>query len=244
MPSRSRMIDEKIKQIVSRKAQFENELKEAGLELERLQNAAVKRTTDTDSITAAHTKVNAIQQTISAFDLQIAALDADLISQKKLETKKEIFSKIKLLDDDAEKAGKRLIELFPDIENLSYSRCVEMFSLRATIADLKFEFGSHISALLPDVNKLKSRDLPEVQSELDAVIAELENTCKLAVLRSDVGLSDRSYATDDQHAFRLPDNDLGSLVWLLIRTFGEREQEKARLSMPEKKTGFWNRFKD
>jgi hypothetical protein len=242
MPSRIRIIDEKIKQIVSRKAQFENELKEAGLELERLQIAIVKGTADSDSLVAPTIKVNTIEQTIKAFDLQLAALDADLIAQKKLETKKEIFLKIKVLDDDAERAGKRLIELFPDIENLSYSRCVEMFSLRATIADLKFEFGSHIFALLPDVNKLKSRDLPELQSELDAVIAELENTCKLAVLRSDVGLSDRSYATDDQHAFRLPDNDLGSLVWLLIRTFGEREQEKARLSIPEKKTSFFRQM--
>jgi hypothetical protein len=244
MPIKSRMIEEKLNEVSDRKRQFEDELQTAALDLETLQKQVIKGTANTDALVTAQIKLNTIEQTIKAFDLQLAALDADLIAQKNLETKKEIFLKIKVLDDDAERAGKRFAELFPDIENLSYSRCVEMFSLRATIADLKFEFGSHIFALLPDVNKLKSRDLPELQSELDAVIAELENTCKLAVLRSDVGLSDRSYATDDQHAFRLPDNDLGGLVWSLIRTFGEREQEKARLSIPEKKTGFWSRFKD
>ncbi len=244
MPSRSRTIQEKITELASRKAQFESELESANLELERLQIATVKGTANTDALVTAQIKVNTIEQTIKAFDLQLAALDADLIAQKNLETKKEIFSKIKVLDEDAEKAGRRFIELFSDVEKLSYLRFVEMFLLCATIADLKFQFGTHVNSLIPDSYKLKHRNLPEVQSELDAVIAELENTCKLSVLRSDVGFSDRSYATDSDSAFRLPDNDLGRLIWQSIRAFGEHHQGKARLSIPEKKTGFWNRFKD
>ncbi len=238
MPSRSRIIDEKIKQIVSRKAQFENELKEAGLELERLQKAVVKGTVSTDALVAAQIKLNTIEQTISAFNSQIQTLETDLISQKKLETKKEIFSKIKVLDDDAEKAGRHFIKLYSDTENLSYARFAEMSSLAAGIADLKADFGRYVDLLVPGAYKLKSLDLPEVRAELDNLIGELQNICELSVLRSDSGFSARSYATDSDSAFRLPAVPLSDWIWLSIRRIREREQEKPP---PEKKRGFWGK---
>jgi hypothetical protein len=232
------MIEEKIKEFASRRAQFESELVTANMELERLQSAIVKGTADTDSLVAAQTRVNAVSQTITAFDSQLAALETDLIYQKSLETKKEIFSKIKVLDDDAEKAGSRFIEFYSDTKNLSYARFAEMASLIAGIADLKADFGRYVTSLIPDVNKLKSYDLPEVQTELDNLISELQNTCKLSVLRSDVGFSVFGYPTDSNSAFRLPDVPLSDWIWLSIRRIREREQEKPA---PEKKRGFWDR---
>jgi DNA repair exonuclease SbcCD ATPase subunit len=234
------MIEEKLKEVSDRKRQFEDELKTAALDLETLQKAVIKGTASTDALVAAQTRVNAISQTISAFDSQLAALDADLIAQKKLETKKEIFSKIKVLDDDAEKAGRHFIELYSDTENLSYARFAEMASLAAGIADLKADFGRFVGSLVPNVDKLKSRDLPEVQTELDNLIGELQNICELRVLRSD-SFSNRSYPTDSDSAFRLPAVPLSDWIWTSIRRIREREQEKPT---PEKKTGFWNRFRD
>ncbi len=239
MPIKSRMIDEKIKELASRKAQFESELVTASLELERLQSAVVKGTADTDSLVAAQTRVNAMSQTISAFDSQLAALDADLISQKKLETKKEVFSKIKVLDDDAEKAGRHFIKLYSDTENLSYARFGEMASLVARIADLKADFGRCVNLLIPNVDKLKSRHSPELETELDNLIAELQNICKLSVLRSDTGFSARSYPTDSDSAFRLPNVPLSDWIWTSIRRIREREQEKLTT---EKKTGFFQQM--
>ncbi len=243
MPARHRVIEDKIKEIVARKAQFENELKEAGSELERLQNAVVKGTADTDSLVAAQIKVNTIEQTISRFDLQLHALDADLISQKELDRRKEIFSKIKILDDEAEKAGRRFIELYSAIKLLSYARFVEMGLLVANIEKLKSEFGQHISALIPDVNKLKRLDLPELQNELDTLIADLQkNDCKLSVLRASGLFSSREYVTDDDHAFRLPENDLSGWIWLSIRAVREYEQQQNFADA--EKTGMFQRILD
>jgi hypothetical protein len=234
MPVKSRTIQEKITELASRRAQFENELVTASLELERLQSAIVKQTTDTDSVVVAQTKVNVIQQTITAFDLQLAALETDLIAQKSLETKKEIFSKIKVLDDEAEKVGSRFIELYSAIKLLSYIRFVEMAGIIASIEQLKSEFARYIVQLIPDVNQLKRNVLPELENELNDLLAELQkNDCKLSVLRAS-GLPLRfEYVTDAEHAFRLPENDLKDLIWLSIRTFGEYEQQQ-NLVGPEK----------
>ncbi len=237
MPIKSRMIEEKIKELASRKAQFENELESANLELERLQSAIVKGTADTDTLVAAQTKVNVIQQTIAAFESQFHALDADLVAQKNLEMKKEVFSKIKILDDDAEKAGRHFIKLYSDTESLSYARFAEMASICARIADLKADFGRCVNSLIPNVDKLKSRHSPELETELNDLISELQNTCKLSVLRSDVGFSARSYPTDSDSAFRLPNVPLSDWIWTSIRRIREREQEKLTT---EKKTGFWD----
>jgi hypothetical protein len=242
MPIKSRMLEEKLKEVSDRKRQFEDELKTAALDLETLQKQVIKGTADSDSLVAPTIKVNTIEQTIKAFDLQLHTLEADLISQKKLETKREIFSKIKLLDDDAERAGKHFIKLYSDTENLSYARFAEMSLLAAEIADLKADFGRCVDLLIPGAYKLKSLDLPEVRAELDAVIGELENTCKLSVLRSDSGFSSRSYATDSDSAFRLPDVPLSDWILLGIRRIREREQEKERFPMPEKKTGFFQQI--
>jgi hypothetical protein len=241
MPVKSRMIEEKINEILSRKTQFESELKEAGSELERLQNAVVKGTADTDSLVAVQIKVNTIEQTISRFDSQLHALGADLIVQRDLEKRKEIFSKIKLLDDEAEQNGIRFTGLYTDIESLSYVRFVEMSALLAKIAGLRAEFGRYVAALIPNVYKLKSRDMPELRSELDNLIAELQNTCRLSVLRSDGLFDDRAYVTDDGYAFRLPENDLGEWIWLSIRVIREREQQKQRGLPVTEKAGFFSK---
>jgi hypothetical protein len=238
MPIKSRMIEEKIKEVSDRKRQFEDELKTAALDLETLQKQVIKGTANTDALVTAQIKVNTIEQTIKAFDLQLHTLEADLISQKKLETKREIFSKIKLLDDDAEKAGRHFIKLYSDTENLSYARFAEMSSLAAGIADLKADFGRYVDLLVPGAYKLKSLDLPEVRAELDNLIGELQNICELSVLRSDSGFSARSYATDSDSAFRLPAAPLSDWIWLSIRRIREREQEKPP---PEKKRGFWGK---
>jgi DNA anti-recombination protein RmuC len=227
MPAKYRLIEEKIKEILSRKTQFESELKEAGSELERLQNAVVKGTADTDSLVAVQIKVNAIEQTVRTFNLQLQALDADLIVHRQLEKKKEIFSKIKALDDQAEKAGNRFIELYSDVEQLNYARFAEMGLLVASIEKLKFEFGQHIGNLIPNVNKLKSRNLPELENELHNLIVELKaNHCKLSVLRASGLFSSREYITDDDHAFRFVENDLNGWIWLSIRAVREREQQR------------------
>ncbi len=242
MPIKSRMIEEKLKEVSDRKRQFEDELKTAALELETLQKAVIKGNADTNALVTAQIKVNTIEQTISAFDSQIHALDADLISQKSLETKKEIFSKIKVLDDDAEKDGRHFIKLYSDTENLSYARFAEMASLAARIADLKFQFATHVNSLIPDAPKLKHRNLPDIETELNSLIAELQNTCELGVLRSDCGFSERDYATDSDSAYRLPTVPLSDWIWLSIRRIREREREKDRLLMPEKKTGFFQQM--
>jgi predicted nucleic acid-binding Zn-ribbon protein len=233
------MIEEKLKEVSDRKSQFEDELKTAALELETLQKAVIKGTANTDALVTAQVKVNTIEQTIRAFDLQLHTLETDLIAQKNLETKKEIFSKIKVLDDDAEKAGRHFIKLYSDTENLSYARFAEMASLAARIADLKADFGRFVNSLIPNVDKLKHRDLPDIETELSSLIAELQNSCKLGVLRSDSGFSERDYATDSDSAFRLPDVPLSDWIWLSIRRVREREREK---STTEKKTGFFQKM--
>jgi hypothetical protein len=236
------MIEEKFKELSDRKAQFEDELKTAALELEATQKAVIKGTANTDALVAAQIKVNTIEQTIRAFDLQLHTLETDLISQKALETRKEIFSKIKFLDDDAERAGKHFIKLYSDTENLSYARFAEMSSVAAEIADLKFQFVTHVNSLIPDASKLKHRNLPEVQTELDNLIGELQDSCSLGVLRSDCGFCERIYVTDSDSAYRLPSVPLSDWIWTSIRRIREREREKDRLSMPEKKTGFFSQI--
>ena len=57
---------------------------------------------ETDSLVTKQTKVNVIEQTTSALVSQIDTLETDLVVQKGLEKRKEIFSKIKNLDDDFE----------------------------------------------------------------------------------------------------------------------------------------------
>ncbi len=228
MPIKSRMIEEKIKEAVNRKTQFENELKEAGSALERLQNAVVKGTADTDSLVAAQIKVNTIEQTISVVDSRLAALDADLIVHRNLEKKREILSKIKLLDDEAEKAGRRFIELYATPEELKLGCFSEMARIIASIEGLKFEFARYVAELIPGVNSLKSRHSPELENELNNLIAELQsNHCKLSVLRAS-GLSlQRKYVTDDDYAFSLPENAVSGWIWLSIRVVKEREQKRA-----------------
>ncbi len=238
MPIKSRMIEEKLKEVSDRKMQFEDELKTAALELEATQKAVIKGTANTDALVTAQIKVNTIEQTIKAFDLQLHTLETDLISQKKLEMKKEIFSKIKVLDDDAEKAGKHFVKLYSDTENLSYARFAEMASLAAGIADLKADFGNHVSSLIPNVDKLKSRHSPELETELNILIDELQNICSLRVLRSDCGFSERDYATDSDSAYRLPTVPLSDWIWTSIRRIRDREREKPT---PEKKRGFWGK---
>jgi chaperonin cofactor prefoldin len=222
------MIEEKIKEAVNRKTQFENELKEAGSALERLQNAVVKGTADTDSLVAAQIKVNTIEQTISVVDSRLAALDADLIVHRNLEKKREILSKIKLLDDEAEKAGRRFIELYATPEELKLGCFSEMARIIASIEGLKFEFARYVAELIPGVNSLKSRHSPELENELNNLIAELQsNHCKLSVLRAS-GLSlQRKYVTDDDYAFSLPENAVSGWIWLSIRVVKEREQKRA-----------------
>ncbi len=228
MPIKSRMIEEKIKETVNRKTQFENELKEARSALERLQNAVVKGTADTDSLVAAQIKVNTIEQTISVVDSRLAALDADLIVYKNLEKKREILSKIKLLDDEAEKAGRRFIELYATPEELKLGCFSEMARIIASIEGLKFEFARYVAELIPGVNSLKSRHSPELENELNTLIADLKsNHCKLSVLRAS-GLSlQRKYVTDDDYAFSLPENAVSGWIWLSIRVVKEREQKRA-----------------
>jgi predicted nucleic acid-binding Zn-ribbon protein len=241
MPVKSRMIEEKRNEIANRKSNFESELEAVRLELQTAQSGVVKGTTDIDSLISIQTRVNVVEQTITALGSQIDALEADLVAQKGLETKREIFSKIKVLDDTAEKAGSRFIELYTDIESVSYARFVEMSALLARIADLKSEFGRYVVTLIPNVNKLKSRDMPELRSELDNLITELKNTCRLSVLRSDRLFSDRAFVTDDDHAFRLPENDLGKWIWLSIRVIREREQQKQRGLPVTEKAGFFSK---
>jgi hypothetical protein len=245
MPIKSRTIEEKIKELASRKAQFESELVTANFELKTLQTAIIKGNADTDLLVAAQIKVNTIQQTITAFDSQLAALDADLISQKKLETKKEILSKIQVLDDEAETVISRFLEYYTDLPNLNFIRFEEMAFMLEKIQVLKSEFGSHIFALVPNVNKLKRLDLPELESELNNLLAELKaNGCKMSVLRSYKLFSERVYPTDDEHAFRLPDALMSKWIWDSIRTAKERADEHGRYSppdLPEKKRGFWGK---
>jgi hypothetical protein len=228
MPIKSRMIEEKIKETVARKAQFENELKEAGLALERLQNAVVKGTADTETLVAAQIKVNTIEQTISVVDSRLAALDADLTVHRNLEKKREILSKIKLLDDEAEKAGRRFIELYATPEELKLGCFSEMARIIASIEGLKFEFARYVAELIPGVNSLKSRHLPELENELNNLIDDLKsNHCKLSVLRAS-GLSlQRKYVTDDDYEFPLPENAVSGWIWLSIRVAKEREQKRA-----------------
>jgi hypothetical protein len=228
MPIKSRMIEEKIKETVARKAQFENELKEAGLALERLQNAVVKGTADTETLVAAQIKVNTIEQTISVVDSRLAALDADLTVHRNLEKKREILSKIKLLDDEAEKAGRRFIELYATPEELKLGCFSEMARIIASIEGFKFEFARYVAELIPGVNSLKSQVLPELENELNTLIADLKsNHCKLSVLRAS-GLSlQRKYVTDDDYAFSLPENAVSGWIWLSIRVVKEREQKRA-----------------
>jgi hypothetical protein len=233
------MIEEKIKETVARKAQFENELKEAGLALERLQNAVVKGTADTETLVAAQIKVNTIEQTISVVDSRLAALDADLTVHRNLEKKREIFSKIKLLDDEAEKAGRRLFELFATPEELKLGCFSEIARIIASIEGLKFEFARYVAELIPNVNSLKSRHLPELENELNNLIAELKsNHCKLSVLRA-TGLSlQRKYVTDDDSAFSLPENAVSGWIWLSVRVAKERDEKRANLNEAKKKTDF------
>jgi phosphate uptake regulator len=147
--------------------------------------------------------------------------------------RKEIFSNIKLIDDEAEKVGSRFIELYSDVENLSYSRFAEMSLLLARKDDLKADFSRHIVALIPDVNKLKRHILPEIQSELDNLIVELQKDCKLSVLRSDKLFTDREYSFDDTQAFKLPENDMDGWIFLSIRSIRRREREKQRMPHTE-----------
>jgi hypothetical protein len=229
MPVKYRLIENEIKEIVARKAQFENELKEARYALERLQISVVKGTAETDTLVAAQIKVNTIEQTISVVDSRLTALEADLIVYKNLEKRKEIFSKIKLLDDEAEKAGRRLFELFARPEELKLGCFSEIARIIASIEGLKFEFARYVAELIPGVNSLKSKVLPEKQSELDNLIADLKsNHCKLSVLRA-TGLSlQRKYVTDDDSAFSLPENAVSGWIWLSVRVAKERDQKRAR----------------
>jgi hypothetical protein len=233
------MIEEKIKETVNRKTQFENELKEARSALERLQNAVVKGTADTDSLVAAQSRVTAIAQTIGTFDSKLAALDADLTVHRNLEKKREILSKIKLLDDEAEKAGRRFIELFATPEELKLGCFSEMARIIASIEGLKFEFARYVAELIPGVNSLKSRHLPELENELNNLIADLKsNHCQLSFLRAS-GLSlQRKYVTDDDSAFPLPENPVSDWIWLSIRVAKEREEKRANLNEAKKKTDF------
>jgi hypothetical protein len=233
------MVEGNLKEVSDRKSQFEDELKTAALDLEATQKAVIKGTANTDALVTAQIKVNTIEQTIKAFDLELHTLETDLISQKKLEMKKEIFSKIKVLDDDAEKAGKHFVKLYSDTENLSYARFAEMASICARIADLKADFGRFVGSLIPNVDKLKSRHSPELETELNILIDELQNICNLGVLRSDVGFSERDYATDSDSAYRLPTVPLSDWIWTSIRRIREREREK---STTEKKTSFFQQL--
>lgn len=242
MPIKSRMIEEKINELSNRKLQLQTELETARIELKTAENAIIKGVSDTDALVSIQTRINVIEQTLIRFDSNIAALEAELIAQKNLERKREIFKKIKPLDDEAEKAGNRFIELYTDIENLSYARFAEMSSLITRIADLKAEFGRHIQTLIPEVNSLKSRHLPELEMQSNRLIAELENICKLRVLRSGQTFSHFQYVTDDDYIFRLPESDLSDWIWSSIRVIRKREQLKQR-DLPEiEKTGFLSKI--
>ncbi len=238
MPVRSRMIKQEIEANADSKMRLEEELKEANSELERLQKAILKGTANTDALVAAQIKVNTIQQTITVFDSQFDALVADLIVQRQLERRKEIFSKISLLDDEAEKLGNRFTELYAAVEQLSYARFAEMASIIANIEKLKAEFGRHIVELIPNVSQLKSRILPEVEHALNNTIAELqENHCKLSVLRATgLGLR-REYPTDLENAFRLPTNALDVWIWVSIRAVRENELQKQQIPPTAKHNG-------
>jgi chromosome segregation ATPase len=238
MPRKFRLIENEIKEIVARKAQFENELCEARSALERLQIGVVKGTADTETLVAAQSRVTAIAQTIGTFDSKLAALDADLTVHRNLEKKREISSKIKLLDEEAEKAGRRLFELFATPEELKLGCFSEIARIIASIEGLKFEFARYVAELIPNVNSLKSRHLPELENELNNLIADLKsNHCQLSVLRA-TGLSlQRKYVTDDDSAFSLPENAVSGWIWLSVRVAKERDEKRARRDDTENGTG-------
>ncbi len=246
MPSKYRLIEEKIKELVSRKLQFENELKEAALSLERVQNAVVKGTADTDALVAAQTRVNAIGQTISVFDSQLHALENDLLVQRQLDAKKDIISKIKVLDTEAETIISLFLEFYTDLPNLNFIRFEEMGFMLEKIQSLKSAFAAHVNELIPNVNRLKRQNLPELENDLDSLITELEvNGCKLSALRATGLFFKYEYATDDDFAFTLPDTPLADWIWLSIRTAKDRADRYGRLSEPdltEKKTGFFQQI--
>ncbi len=245
MPIKSRMIEEKFKELSDRKGQFENELKTAALDLETLQKQVIKGTASTDSLVTVQIKVNTIEQTIRAFDLQLHTLETDLISQNALEKRKEIFSKIKALDDEAERNGFRFSELYTNPEQLKLGNFSEMGRIAANIEKLKFEFAQHLAALIPNLQQLKRRVLPELENELKNLIAELQsNHCKLSVLRA-TGLSlQRKYVTDDDYAFRLPKIAAEDWIWLSIRVAKELEQERQSSYDDSEKTGMFQRILD
>lgn len=240
MPILSRTTADKINQIANKNRQFQTELETAVSELGRLQKATITGDTDTETLISAQNRVNVLTQTIEAFNRQLAELEAALIVQKASDRKKEIFSKIKLLDGEAEKLGSRFIGYYTDLPNLSFIRFEEMSFMLEKIQVLKFEFSQFIFELLPDVNKLKRQELPELQAKLDDLIAELQsNDCKLSVLRSDKLFSEREYPFDDEYAFKLPYTVMSDWIWNSIRSAKARAEKYGRLSaeVTEKKTG-------
>ncbi len=243
MPRKFRLIESEIKEIAARKTQFESELTEAGSDLERLQISVVKGTVGTDSFASAQMRVNAIEQMISVVDSRLAALDADLILYRNLEKKREIISKIKLLDDEAEKLGSRFFSLYSNVEKLTYVCFAEMALIIARQSELKTEFGSFIFKLIPGANELKYKVLPQLQLELDNLIAELQdNHCKLSVLRASKVFSSHSYPMDSEHAFRLPEIDSRDSEWIWSSIRFVRERERMRNFAVVEKTGIFQKI--
>lgn len=240
MPIKSRIIEEKLKQTIERNNQFRDELSNAGLELESLYKAVVKGTADTDAIVSTQTRINVIEQTISRFDLEIVALEADLVEQKRVEAKRLTFQNIKILDDEAEKLGSRFIKLYSEAESLNYARFAEMSLILFRIDDLRAKFNSQIHVLIPNANRIKTKDLPALQSELDDLLTDLQKDCKLGALRSTMLASDARYVADNDYALQFPKNDLNKWIWESIRIIRHREAQR---HLPEaERIGFFTRI--
>lgn len=216
MPEKSRILQQKLDDFTKRKVGFETELQNAVSELEKLQGLVMIGKANLDSLTNQQVKVNTINQTIARIEFEIGEIEKEIISEQWFEKRRRVIREVLKLDQDAEQAGNRFIKLYSDVENLSFSRFLELSKLRSEIVFLKQEFYKLVMSLFPSVQMLLSHDRPELQAQIDEFLAELTaNGCILRVLRC-TNFNFRDYATDNFNSSFLPENPLSDWIWLSV----------------------------
>lgn len=227
MPAKYRLIQNEIKSLTEQRNKFEAELQTALYDLEKLQNG-----NSVEDLINQQNKVQAFQSLISNRNLQFESLQSELNIEREREKRKSVNRRIREIDEKAEKAGARFVEIYSDTESLSYKLIWELVKLKYEIFDYKQEFHNQTRILFPNIQRLINEDLPELRNTVKAFLDELKsNGCALRILRAEQ-FSSFNYATDDYHAFSLPPNDMSDWIRLSMGMIEQNEINKARKKTP------------
>ena len=227
MPAKYRLIQNEIKSLTEQRNEFDAELQIALSELERLQNG-----NSVENLISQQNRIQALQSLISNRNLQIESLQSELTIEQQRAKRKAVIRRIREIDEMAEKAAARFVEIYSDTENLSYKLIWELVKLKYEIFAYKQEFHNQTRILFPNIQRLTSEDLPELRNAVEAFLNELKsNGCALRILRAEQFSSFR-YATDDFHAFTLPQSDMAHWIRLSMTMVERNETDKARKKTP------------